>query len=488
MRDRSQLRLALMALCAALLGAGGFLIISTRFYGLGFPLDDAWIHQTYARNLALRGEWAFLPGVPSSGSTSPAWVVLLALGYLLRIEPLAWSYGLGVALLLCLSWVGWRWLKVRGPAAARWAWLAPLLLALEWHLIWLALSGMEALLYATLVVVVFLLLERNAAGWKVGALIGLAVWVRPDGLTLLLPLLIWLAAKGDGRGQESVGALAGLALVVLPYLAFNQALGGSPWPTTYYAKQAEYSVLRQAPWLSRLGRQLLQPLIGVGAVLVPGILLVAVDDLARRRWARLAPLAWALAYLAMYATRLPVTYQHGRYAMPTIPVLVLLGLEGLARMLEGRGGRWLALAGRTLLVAALAVVWLFWYLGARAYARDVAVIESEMVAAAQWVAQHTEQDALIAAHDIGALGYYGGREILDLAGLVSAEVIPFMRDEAALARYLDARGADYLMTFPGWYPVLSAAGELLYSTGGSFSPAAGGENMAVYRWPRSPSP
>ena len=51
----------------------------------GFPLDDAWIHQTYARNLGLHGIMAFSPGEPSTGSTSPAWTVLLAAGYLLQV-------------------------------------------------------------------------------------------------------------------------------------------------------------------------------------------------------------------------------------------------------------------------------------------------------------------------------------------------------------------------------------------------------------------
>src|SRR3989337_2513205 len=59
---------------------------------LGFPLDDAWIHQTYARNLGLHGMMAFSPGQPSTGSTSVAWTVLLAAGYLLRIPFLIWTY------------------------------------------------------------------------------------------------------------------------------------------------------------------------------------------------------------------------------------------------------------------------------------------------------------------------------------------------------------------------------------------------------------
>jgi hypothetical protein len=112
----------------------------------------------------------------------------------------------------------------------------------------------------------------------------------------------------------------------------------------------------------------------------------------------------------------------------------------------------------------------------------VAFIESEMVAAARWVAKSTPEDALIAAHDIGALGYFGDRQLLDMAGLVSPEVIPFIRDETRLGEWLDIEKADYLVTFPSWYPELTRGLELIYRTGGRHSQAFDGENMAVYRW------
>jgi hypothetical protein len=124
----------------------------------------------------------------------------------------------------------------------------------------------------------------------------------------------------------------------------------------------------------------------------------------------------------------------------------------------------------------------FWVLGARAYGRDVALIESEMVKSAHWLAENTDEDSIIAAHDIGALGYFSNRMLVDLAGLVSPEVIPFIRDEERLAKYLDKRGADYLVTFPGWYPELVKKSTLLYQTGEVYSPAQGGENMAIYKW------
>ncbi|MEZ6074072.1 MAG: hypothetical protein R3C10_28290, partial [Pirellulales bacterium] len=55
----------------------GYTIIAASLDAVGFPLDDSWIHQTYARNLADFGEWSFVPGTPSAGSTAPLYSTLL---------------------------------------------------------------------------------------------------------------------------------------------------------------------------------------------------------------------------------------------------------------------------------------------------------------------------------------------------------------------------------------------------------------------------
>jgi hypothetical protein len=135
-------------------------------------------------------------------------------------------------------------------------------------------------------------------------------------------------------------------------------------------------------------------------------------------------------------------------------------------------------------VASLALVALgFLGIGARAYALDIAVIESEMVTSAQWIAANVPPGILVAAHDIGALGYFGNHDLVDLAGLISPEVVPFIRDDARLAAYLDARGAGVLVVFPDWYPTLAAGRPVLYSTRGAFAPLFDELNMAVYAWP-----
>jgi len=83
-----------------------------------------------------------------------------------------------------------------------------------------------------------------------------------------------------------------------------------------------------------------------------------------------------------------------------------------------------------------------------------------MVQPALWVKDNTKQDALIAVHDIGAMGYFGGRNIIDLAGLIQPELITIIRDEQGIKDYLIQSNADYLVAFKDWYPGLAGFGKV----------------------------
>ena len=191
--------------------------------------------------------------------------------------------------------------------------------------------------------------------------------------------------------------------------------------------------------------------------------------------------------MTLYALRLPVTYQHGRYVMPVIPVYILWGLAGMAEWVTtDRSIRWKWMFSQVWILIVPLIGIGFWFMGAQAYSKDVAFINSEMVKIAKWIESNTQKQEIIAAHDIGALGYFANRQILDLAGLVSPDVIPFIRDEVKLASYLHEHRPVYLITFPGWYPDLVSDIPLVYQTDGEFSQSPDGEGMAVYRWPSEP--
>jgi hypothetical protein len=56
----------------------------------------------------------------------------------------------------------------------------------------------------------------------------------------------------------------------------------------------------------------------------------------------------------------------------------------------------------------------------------------------RWFATHSRVDAVIAAPDIGALGYFSQRRVVDLAGLVTPKMVPILAKlspEDAVARF-----------------------------------------------------
>ena len=464
---------------------GVYLAASALYYKVGFPLDDSWIHLTYARNLALYGEWAFQPGKPSAGSTAPLWTALLSIGFFLKLAPYIWTYLLGALLLWGLGISGEMILRRVSPAyQSGFTWVG-VFLSIEWHMVWSAASGMETLLHALLIMMVLgLLMSGSRSFMALGLLAGLSVWVRPDGITLLGPIAVHALTGPEGgkkRWHDLSFFVIGFASLFVPYLLFNLVLAGTPMPNTYYAKQAEYVGWQALPFLTRFGRLSLQFLAGPSLALLPGAIGWFFISLRNRNWGTLAGMVWFAGYLFLYIERLPV-YQHGRYIMPAMPIFFLWGIASVLEFADSkRFGRyhWAFAAGWNFLVGTLCVA--FWLVGANTYAQDVALIESEMVVSAKWVAENVPEDEIIAAHDIGALGYYDTHDLIDLAGLVSPEVIPFIRDEEKLAELLDEKDAGYLIAFPEFYPLLSTWAKPVFITNG-IGPDLGGENMIVFHW------
>ena len=474
--------------------------------GPGFPLDDAWIHQTYARNLAESGQLAFVPGVPSAGSTAPLWTLLLSLGYVLGFPFKAWTYGLGI---LFLGLTGWSSSLLAGrlfPRQRNISLWVGLFCVAEWHLVWAAVSGMETILFVWLSLA---LVEQYAAGWDsmrmrrafgVGLLGGLLVLTRPEGIGLvglvgldmarrwwqqpLRPGPAWLAIRW-------LAMVAGGLLLLLPYVLFHLSLTGLPFPNTLYAKQAEYGVvLSSYPlWWRLFGNigptvETVQGVfrvifIGPQLLLLPGLVWAGWLTIKERRLALWFIWLWWISFLLLYAVRLPVTYQHGRYQIPAIVWVLLLGVWGSARLVGLMQRRLLwRVVSRAWVISLGLLLLAFTLIGAQTYARDIQFIERQMVATARWLDANIPDDSLIAAHDIGAIGYFTRRPLIDLAGLITPQVIPVIRDEAALFDFVQAKGAGYLITFPDWYPEMVQQPQLspLFSAGG----VNNGQSMTVY--------
>jgi hypothetical protein len=468
----------------------------------GFPLDDSWIHQVYARNLAEAGQWAFIPGQPSGASTSPLYTLLLAVGYALNIDFMIWTHLLGWLALGSAGVLVARCTDLVLPHQVLVGWCAGFAVVFAWHLVWAAVSGMETMLFCTLTLGLIYLAWRESrlktAGdplWRgagFGVLTAALIATRPEGALLAaFAAGLMLIARPQERGVWRLAMGAGIAFAVgiTPYLLLNLSLNGELVPNTSAAKQAQHAPLLALPYVDRLLDMILPLLIGVQVFLLPGVIILSVDALIgdRRKLLYLLPLAWAVGLIMLYAARLPASYQHGRYVIPALPGLILAGVIGLAQAVQwGRSASIKRVGPLTLAFSAGALLLVLgWAQGPTIYRTDQRVINDEMVAQAQWIAENLPpEDGLLAVHDIGALGYFAPRPVVDIAGLVTPEIVEFIGQPEAMWGYIQARGAQFMMAFPDQLPDRNPDDPRLcffHESDGTGSTDLGGPKMTLYR-------
>jgi len=224
------------------------------------------------------------------------------------------------------------------------------------------------------------------------------------------------------------------------------------------------------------------PLVGSNILLMPGFIYGLIKIRKTRNYRTAALYLWLFGFVLIYATQLPVTYQHARYLIPLIPVYICLSLPGVIEIfLRIKANKLGRIIGQVWILTTMLVCIGFAFLGAKAYSLDVAIIETEMVEPSKWIYTNTLPEAVIAAHDIGALGYFGQRTVIDLAGLINKDVIPIINDPQEILKYIMETGADYLMIFPGWYGIpLVPPSDSVYAGQYGFAKQSGGENMKIY--------
>jgi len=495
-------------LLAGLVGGFYLIVLAWDDRIVGFPLDDAWIHQTYARNFAYTGQLAFVPGIPSAGSTAPLWTLLLSIGYLIGIPFKLWAYSWGIIFLGVTSWLITRLWSLLFPETAWLNVVIGLFCLLEWHLVWAAVSGMETLLFIMLSVAIVTLYvtpsrQQYHYGY-IGLLGGLLLLTRPEGAGLIGLIGLDIAYRWWRNNDHTLGQLLqqwgsiilGVGILFLPYVLFHLSLTGKPLPNTFYAKQAEYAiVLQEFPLWWRLFGNIAQPIetvqgvffvgfIGGQFLLLPGLGYAFWLTIKEQRTTLMIVWGWWVSFLLLYGFLLPVTYQHGRYQIPAIVWPILLGLWGTARFFQWGHlvtSKPKRIAGQVVALSLTLSVLAFLIMGASAYQRDVQFINQEMVQVAQWLDTHVPATALLAVHDIGAIGYITQRPLIDLAGLITPAVIPIIRDEAQLMIFLQKNQADYLVTFPSWYPHLTNGLTMIYCTRPNSTIEQCQQSMVVYK-------
>jgi hypothetical protein len=340
------------------------------------------------------------------------------------------------------------------------------------------MSGMEVTLSAalTLAGIYYYLCRPRGPGWFVSwVLCGLAVYARPE--TLVLPGFIALDVLfRRRRSKDRVVFGRGVAVwlaVLVPYFAFNLALSGSPFPQTFAAKAGPTSIIAA---VSRGDLELLRRLFvsalplyvaeyaaflwrlnPVLALLVP----VGVIGLIRRAFREgrgqgfIVPL-FGLGFVPAIGVMAPVfgpAFQSGRYVGSVTALLAVVAVAGA--FLIGQAFRTRAVRmGVTVFLLALAAfnAATVTLATARNTAQAAKSINSMQVKLGRWLHDNTPESASLGCNDIGAIGYFSGRRVIDLSGLVTREILAYREVESGRERFIRDVRPDYLVIFPVAFP------------------------------------
>ena len=413
------------------------------------PIDDAFITFRYAQNLLAGEGLVYNPGERVLGTTTPVYALVLATlaafsgGREADFPLLALLVNAVADGVTCwiLPKVGER-LGFRGAGLATglvWA-IAP------WSVTF-AIGGLETSVLVVLATATFYLhlTHRPVAAAATGAF---ALLTRPDALLFVLPLAVGRALQIRKSGTAvSPGELLAFGVPLAAWLAGSFAYFGSPVPHSLFAKSVAYQIPAEAG-VVRLLQHYATPFIEheilgtgwirIGIVLYPALYLLGALSAMRSNFEAWPILAYPGLYFLAFAIANPLLFRW--YLTPPLPLYFLGIFAGVSRVSSDVKSRvpLVGLAALALILTANA-----WTLtpdhGPRRPAPKMAFIELELLyqEAAERVRTQLSSDQLLAASDIGALGYYTEARILDLLGLVSPEA----------SRYYPASPSAYVINY-----------------------------------------
>ncbi|RPI75808.1 MAG: hypothetical protein EHM47_01645, partial [Ignavibacteriales bacterium] len=215
----------------------------------GFPLDDPWIHLTFAKNIVDYGSFSYFKNeIVTSGSTSPVYTLLLSLLYLFIKNEFIISYILGITFGALLVYMIIKLSGTHFKNGGMLALLTGLLVALQPKLNLINVSGMETSMFIFFIAASFYAYQTGKM-IMLGIFLGLTIWCRPDGFVLWIAIaldyfLIKYFSKNisaDVIQHKNILKAFSIAITFAAgYFIFNYLLSGSILPNTYSAKLEFY--------------------------------------------------------------------------------------------------------------------------------------------------------------------------------------------------------------------------------------------------------
>jgi hypothetical protein len=496
-QHRTDCIIALAAFIVTTLSCIQYLLTMLSIASPGLTLDDSWIHVQFARTIYEGTPWEYSPGYPSTGSTSPLWSVILSSIFWFTSEPSGVIWG--VYIISTIFYIGSTYLAGRIVAnyleSVQWGIVASVAFVLVPRNTWLMLSGMETPIFVFILLLSIAVLDKEQMRYDLvlGFLAGLAFLSRPEGIIIVFCILIRFVMLTLKHKVTTVrfgslllsGALA--LVVVMPWILYCLNVTGYPLPDTFYAKVHTPTTTEIEAWdifWTYFVREL--PFLPVASFL--GIILIVKG----RPFAWLIPVALTILY--RLSTPYASLINNNRYLLPVFDLFLIVAIVSIAMMfrivflaiLEMPD----TISVKSLSIFVIAILIIVpmipsYSYQATFYGKAAGNINDMQVEIGLWLNENTPNDAVFATHDAGALRYFSNRTMIDLAGLVSPDIIHGNMTDREKMQYLHDHGCNYIVFFPElftyyyrFFPISSI--EIEYTVHLEENVICGRDSMSVY--------
>ena len=443
-------RLAAAALAVAVLG-----VWLTGLYRFSdYRLDDALIYLRYIRNAVEHGQLVYNLGDYFNGLTSPLYTgVLLLLAQIFNNLLVTANIYSALMLLAAAVALGY-WIKGLDGRLAGFIAVVFILFSVYFY----ACFGMETAQFLLLTALALIAYSAQRFEWSVLAL-GLA-WVTRSEAALLAAVMGLHYLHGHGL-REPRRLLRLVLILLLPYLlvaAFNLYYYGAASPHTAMAKfwQGQSQLWGRWP-RGFISVQYHIELFWAGQLWLFALFFaLMLAGLYKTR--KLAATRIVFSFLLIYGlifTLLNVPAYLWYYAAFYFYGLAYAAIGAAALLQSPRKPLVFATTGLLLLAAGLhARQLLHWPVHGAKYDgyRDAGL----------WITAHTPPGSSVAAAEIGNLGWYAERPIVDIVGLVNRDNARFIA-ERNLEAWLAAYRPDYVLIHAPIWPMESAMAKALAS-------------------------
>jgi hypothetical protein len=439
--------------------------------------DDAYITYRYAQNLVQGRGFVFNPGERVLATTSPLHALMMsAVALVYPNLPLA-GVLLSCIALLSLSMHVYLILELFGYRKA--GLISALLVILNIHTYSVFPLETVILLSLEAALIYYYLRQRLFIAAVLGAS---AVLTRLDAVTLVLALAIHYLLTGRHIRRLLVPCTTFLA-IVLSWFAFSLIYYGSLFPSTAFAKTgfADHgNVFIQAMWPKVLSTSLANnPYLSAIPIVFAFVGLWSA--LRMRNWDLLVVYLWIVIYTIGYSL-LNIGFPHSWYYYPLVVATLMLGCQGGNYLIDALRKRliprhfYIVHVTATLLVVILIAIQIgtvYDYSLTHHQSPWTTARERAYIEVSDWLRKNTDEHATVAALEIGTLGYYSNRSIVDLLGLATPAAISNVK--------IGDSGRTITELSPDYVVVQNRAGENTLDVPGSEALVFLGRSFANYR-------